>query len=52
MMVILLPLAVSLVGLLLMGFASGKVQEVGRVMFWTGLLATLLHLNARTLQLP
>lgn len=43
-MVILLVLLVALVGLLLYGFAvNPKVIEIGRIMFWTGLLAFLFN---------
>ena len=52
MIVILLPLLVALLGLLMYALASGKLVEVGRILLWTGLLATLLHLSARVLQLP
>ena len=37
-------LLVVLVGLLMYGFAANvKAQEIGRIMFWTGLLAFLLR---------
>lgn len=52
MIVILLPLLVAVVGLLMYALAAGKLVEVGRIMFWCGLLATLLHLNAHLVSLP
>ena len=40
---ILTPLLVALVGLLMYALcANPKLQEIGRIMFWTGLLAFLL----------
>lgn len=51
MITILLPLAVCLVGALVYALASGKAVELGRIMFFCGLLATLLHLSARVLEL-
>jgi hypothetical protein len=42
-MTIVFPILVSVIGLLMYVLASNpKVQEVGRIMFWTGLLAFLL----------
>lgn len=42
-MIIYLPLLVSLIGLLMYVLASNpKIVEVGRIMFWTGLLAFLI----------
>lgn len=42
-MTIVFPLLVSVIGLLMYILAGNpKVQEVGRIMFWTGLLAFLL----------
>lgn len=42
-MLIVLPLLVAVIGLLMYVLASNpKVVEVGRIMFWTGLLAFLL----------
>lgn len=42
-MTIYFTLLVALVGLLMFALASpSKVQEIGRIMFWTGLLAFLL----------
>lgn len=38
------PLLVAIVGLLVYALANGgKVPEIGRIMFWTGLLAFLLR---------
>lgn len=57
MVVILLPLAVALLGLLVyLGAMPGptrpKLVEVGRILFAMGILATLLHLSAKLLALP
>jgi hypothetical protein len=42
-MIILLPLLVAVIGLLMYALcANPKLIEVGRIMFWTGLLAFLL----------
>ncbi len=42
-MIIYLPLLVALVGLLMYILAKeAKVVEIGRIMFWTGLLAFLM----------
>lgn len=42
-MVIVLPLLVCIIGLLMYALASNpKVVEIGRMMFWVGLLACLL----------
>lgn len=43
-MIILLPLLVALTGLLMYAFAvNAKLSEVGRIMFFSGLLAWLLQ---------
>ena len=42
-MIILLPLLVALVGVLMYALSTNpKLVEIGRMMFWTGLLAFLL----------
>jgi hypothetical protein len=42
-MTIVLTLLIALIGLLMYVLASNpKVAEIGRIMFWTGLLAFLL----------
>jgi hypothetical protein len=42
-MTIVLPLLIAIIGLIMYFIASNpKVQEIGRIMFWTGLLAFLL----------
>jgi hypothetical protein len=42
-MIIVFTLLVAIIGLLMYALAAnGKVQEIGRIMFWTGLLAFLL----------
>ena len=41
-MIILLPLLVCIVGLLMYALATNpKLVEIGRIMFWVGLLVTL-----------
>ena len=42
-MIILVPLLIAIIGFLLYVLASNpKFSEIGRIMFFTGLLATLL----------
>ena len=43
-MIIYLPLLVAIIGVLIYVLATtnAKVAEVGRIMFWTGLLAFLM----------
>ena len=42
MFVAIVPLVVALIGVLMYALASpSKVVEIGRIMFWTGLLVTL-----------
>jgi hypothetical protein len=42
-MIIALPLIVAIIGLLMYALsANAKVQEIGRIMFWTGLLSFML----------
>lgn len=39
-----IPLIICVIGLIMYFIAThAKVQEIGRIMFWTGLLAFLLH---------
>jgi hypothetical protein len=44
-MIIYLPLLVCIVGLLIYALVvnNGKVTEIGRTMFWTGLLVTIFQ---------
>ncbi len=45
-LVLTLPLIVALAGLVVYAISSnGKATEVGRIMFWTGLLAFLFGLR-------
>jgi len=45
-MIIFLPLLIALIGVLMYALCTNpKLQEIGRIMFWTGLLAFLLHGN-------
>jgi len=47
-----IPLIVCLVGLLIAVLSdNGKVVEIGKAMFWTGLLVTLFVLSSHTLNL-
>jgi hypothetical protein len=42
-MIIYLPLLIAIIGLLMYVLSSNpKIVEVGRIMFWTGLLAFLM----------
>jgi hypothetical protein len=42
-MIIYLPLLVAIVGVLMYGLAvNPKLVEIGRIMFWTGLLSFLM----------
>lgn len=42
-MIILFPLLISVIGLLMYALCTNpKLQEIGRIMFWTGLLAFML----------
>ena len=42
-MIIYLPLLISIIGLLMYVLAGNpKIVEIGRIMFWTGLLAFLM----------
>ena len=51
-MIIFLPLLIAIVGLLMYALsANGKVQEIGRIMFWVGLLAFLLDFPGHGLTL-
>jgi len=52
-MTIVLPLLIAVIGLLMYILASNpKVAELGRLMFWTGLLAFLLGGGASALHIP
>jgi len=48
-MVIYLPLLVAIVGLVIYALTSmnAKASEIGRIMFWVGLLAFLLNVGPR-----
>lgn len=46
-MIVYLPLFVALIGVLMFALCTNpKLSEIGRIMFWTGLLAFLLHSDA------
>lgn len=43
-MIIFIPLLVALIGVLMYALATNpKLNEIGRVVFWTGLLVTLFQ---------
>jgi len=47
-MIAYLPLLISIIGLLLYGFAgNSKLQEVGRIMFFCGILVVTMHLGGK-----
>lgn len=51
-MIILIPLLIALIGLLLYVMAANpKLQEIGRIMLATGLLATLLKAGTASISL-
>jgi hypothetical protein len=51
-MVIFLSLLVAIIGLLIYALATnGKVVEIGKIMFWTGLLAFLLTVTSASVHL-
>jgi Na+/phosphate symporter len=51
-MVILLPLLIALVGVLMYALsANPKLQEIGRIMFFSGLLAFLLQAGPNAISL-
>ena len=51
-MVILLPVLVLLVGVLMWALCvNPKLQEIGRIMFFCGLLVTLLKVDSATISL-
>lgn len=51
MFIAIIPLVVAIIGLLMYVLASNtKVSEIGRIMFWTGLLVTLFVAAGRTVK--
>lgn len=46
MLVIAVPFMVCVLGLVLMVFGKPNVQRMGEILFFCGLLVTLLHLDA------
>ena len=51
-MFIVFPLLIALIGLLMYALAANpKVVEIGRILFWTGLLAFLLRFGPDTVTL-
>lgn len=51
-MIIVLPVLFALVGLLMYALSTnGKVQEIGRIMFFAGLLAFLLRSGPEVLSI-
>lgn len=46
-MIVLIPLLVALIGVLAYALSNnGKVQEIGRIMFFTGLLVWLWNIGS------
>lgn len=51
MMITIVPLLAAIVGVLLYVLASNtKVVEIGRILFWTGVLVTLMALAHHTVR--
>lgn len=51
MIIVIFPLLICIVGLLMYVLASNpKVQEIGRIMFFTGLLVALWHAGGFTVK--
>lgn len=51
MFVAIIPLIVAIVGLLMFALsANTKVVEIGKIMFWTGLLVTLFVSSGKTVK--
>jgi len=51
-MTILIPLLFALAGALIYGLSSNpKVVELGRIMFWCGLLVTLFRVDSASISL-
>jgi len=51
-MIIYLPLLVAVAGVLLYALAANpKLQEIGRISYWCGLLAFLLQIGSHTVNL-
>jgi Na+/phosphate symporter len=51
-MITVIPALVALVGVLIYAISTnGKAQEIGRIMFWTGLFFTLWALAGQTVKL-
>jgi ABC-type amino acid transport system permease subunit len=46
-----LPLLAIIVGLFMYGFLSGKVSEIGRMLFFAGVLALLFASASKTIAL-
>lgn len=45
-MIVYIPLLIAIIGLLIYALSNGgKIAEIGRIMFWTGLLATLMRIG-------
>lgn len=53
MVIATIPALFALVGVLLYAFAgNGKAQEIGRIMFFAGLLAALLGTHGGSVHVP
>lgn len=51
MIIAYVPLVVCLVGMLLFALSDAKVSTLGKDMFWTGLLVTLVSLSGHLVTL-
>jgi hypothetical protein len=51
MMIALLPFLVLLVGLLMYALCDGKLVEIGRIMFFVGLLVLVWTMAGKTLHI-
>jgi hypothetical protein len=51
MVIAIVPFLVCIAGALIYAFASGKAEAIGKDMFWTGLLVTLLVLATKVVKL-
>lgn len=48
-MIIFIPLLAAIIGVLMYALAANpKLSEIGRILFWTGALVTLLHVGSET----
>ncbi len=51
MLITIIPFLVAIIGLLMFALSSNsKVAEIGKIMFWTGLLVTLFVSSGKTVK--